>query len=91
MGWIWNRKAYRKTCFWPRGGMKRFGWRGRRGSCAGFFLICGFIWGVVGPAGLIAVFTVWNVGKAFLVSLMVSGDTRRMLEPTSGVRELLDF
>ena len=91
MGCIWNGMAYRKTCFWPRGGTKRFGWRGRRGSCAGFFLITGFMWGVVGPAGLVAVFTVWNLGKAFLVSLMVSGDANRKLGSTSGVGELHDF
>ena len=46
------------------------------------------MWGVVGPAGLVVVLTVWNLGKAFLVSLMVSSDMSRELEATSGVGEL---
>ena len=29
--------AYRKISFWPRGGVKRSGRRGRRGSGEGFF------------------------------------------------------
>ena len=45
-------RTYRKTCFWPRGGRKRSGSKGRKGSWEGFFLRAGFRFIIVEAAFL---------------------------------------
>ena len=45
-------RTYRNTCFWPRGGRKRSGSKGRRGSWEGFFLRAGFRFTIVEAAFL---------------------------------------